>query len=97
MSGRQLQRMYAETNQMKFQRKIYLHWQHRLLYQHHAGLLLGIQCKIEPLKHIVTEPAESPVPSCKDVGVNTDLTLVMLDSMEEELKKEEINSSRKGV
>ena len=37
--------------------------------------------------HIVTEPAESPVPTCKDVGVNTDLTMVMLDSMEEELKK----------
>ena len=37
--------------------------------------------------HIVTEPAESPVPTCNDVGVNTDLTMVMLDSMEEELKK----------
>ena len=27
------------------------------------------------------------MPTCKDVDVNTDLTMVMLDSMEEELKK----------
>ena len=36
---------------------------------------------------LVTEPTESPMPTCKDVGVNTDLTMIMLDSMEEELNK----------